>query len=396
MKILHLFDLYLPHTMNWAYRLMRAVPNVQNWAAAAWMVGNEYFSPDIRFFVRPFQRLTGWLPESEWRSEWFSSRLIRSEHYRPLYRNWLLRRLEKERPDVLHAHFAPVGFHYLELAKRLDVPLVTSFYGYDYESLPFKKTAWRERYRRLFNEAAGITCAGEHGRDVLIRQGCPAGKITVLPMSMQPDEFPFLERKKQPGQLKLVQVATITGKKGYMDTLQAVALARRQCPNLQLTIAGEHYDQNLVRAMWHFMRTHHLEEYTNWLGFVPHGQLPRFFHQFDAFIHPSRYTAQRDCEGGPVSILEAQSTGLPVIASTHFDIPSEVRHGQTGLLAPENDPDALADHIRRFYFMEDIEYQQFSRNARRHVEQNFDVKNTALQLRALYESLTPHVPLRTP
>ncbi|HRI59617.1 MAG TPA: glycosyltransferase family 4 protein [Saprospiraceae bacterium] len=387
MKVLHLFDLYLPHTMNWAYRMIRAMPDAEHWAAAPWIVRNEYFSRDIRFFIRPLQRMTGWLPESEWRGEWFAARLVRSEHYCPANRNWLLRRLKNARPDVLHAHFAPVGFHYLDLAKKLDIPLVVSFYGYDYESLPFRKHVWQERYRRLFHEAKVVTCAGEHGREVLIGQGCPAQKINVLPMSMQPGEFPFCEREKQPGKLRLVQVATITEKKGYMDTLDAFNIALKRCPGMHLTIAGERYNPQLVSRMQQFIKTNDLEQHVTWLDFMPHGALPQLFSTADVFIHPSHYTETRDCEGGPVSILEAQATGLPVISTNHFDIPSEVLHSVTGLLAPERDPAMLAQHIERFYSMQHDEYQQFSHHARRHVEQNFDVKNTAQKLHTIYAEI---------
>jgi glycosyltransferase involved in cell wall biosynthesis len=76
---------------------------------------------------------------------------------------------------------------------------------------------------------------------------------------------------------------------------------------------------------------------------------------------------------------------LPVIATTHADIPLEVLHGKTGLLAPERDTDAISRHIERFYRMENNEYQQFSRSARAHVEQFFDVQKNAVVLRELYE-----------
>ena len=99
-----------------------------------------------------------------------------------------------------------------------------------------------------------------------------------------------------------------------------------------------------------------------------------FLAGFDVFIHPSCHAPDGDHEATPVILLEAQATGLPVIATDHFDLPLEVIHGRTGLLAPENDPVALAGHIRRFYWMENAEYQMFSHNARQHVEAGFDVK----------------------
>jgi len=390
MTILHLFDLYLPHTMNWASRLMQASSELEQWVAAPWILNNDYYSADYRFFVRPLQKKTGWLPTNEWQYERFAANIIRAERRWPLYKNWLSRQLENQRPDVLHAHFAPVGCHYLDLAQRLEIPLVTSFYGFDYERLPYEKPAYQARYRQLFKGAAAITCAGAHGREVLMQQGCLTEKITVLPMSFRPDEFPFFERKKTAGQLRLVQVATITEKKGYMDTLAALDLARTNCPHLHLTIAGEKQDQKLVQEMRNFIKINHLESAVTWLDFLPHEQLADFLRSFEVFIHPSCYADNKDCEGGPVAILEAQSTGLPVISTTHFDIPAEVLHNQTGLLAPERNPEVLARHIEQFYQMKDEEYQQMSQAASAHVQQNFDVKNTAQKLRSLYQSITNH------
>lgn len=370
LTILHLFDRYLPHTMNWAFRLIRATPDTNRRIAAPWIVRNEYYVPDFEFLVRPLQRRLHWLPASEWDAEAVQNLLVRSERHLPLYKYWLKKQLRARRPDILHAHFAPAGCHYLDMAQDLGIPLVTSFYGYDYESLPNRSAEWRAQYQRLFRGAAAITCAGPYGREVLLRQGLSAGKVTLLPMSMEPEEFPFVPRAKSPGRLRLVQVATITAKKGFMDTLQAFDLARQRCPGLQLTIAGERYDQVLTRQIDAFIKSKHLQGAVEWLGFIPHRDLPAFYANFDVFIQPSHYAGNRDCEGGPVSVLEAQATGMPVIATTHFDLPSEVLHERTGLLAAERDVAGLARCIERFYTMGQETYREFSRNAREHVVQS--------------------------
>ncbi|NIP81231.1 MAG: glycosyltransferase, partial [Gemmatimonadetes bacterium] len=53
--------------------------------------------------------------------------------------------------------------------------------------------------------------------------------------------------------------------------------------------------------------------------------------------------ANGDGEGGaPTTLLEAQAVGLPVVASRHADIPWVVAP-EAGLLAPEEDPEALAE-----------------------------------------------------
>ena len=49
----------------------------------------------------------------------------------------------------------------------------------------------------------------------------------------------------------------------------------------------------------------------------------------------------------PLSILEAFATGLPVVSTPTGDIPSLVRHEETGLLVPQGDPSAMAEAVAR-------------------------------------------------
>ncbi len=373
--------------MNWAYQMMRHTPNVENWAAASWIVRNAYYDTNFRFFVRDLQQVPGFFPKSEWTASLLSSNLIRLERRWPLYKNWLFQKLKNDPPDVLHAHFGPVGCHYLDLAQKLNIPLVVSFYGYDFQRLPFEKPQYVARYQELFAQAAAITTTGPFTPKLLEAQGCPPEKIIPIPLGIDLDKFTRHFREKQPGKLNLVQVATITEKKGHLDTLEALRLALRRCPNIHLTLAGEQQDKVLANKMKHFIKANHLEQHVTWLNALPHDALPEFFQQFQVFIHPSCTTEKRDTEGSPVVILEAQATGLPVLATHHADIPAQVLHGVTLLLTPENNPAALAEGMEWFYWMEDAEYQGFSAAARHHDEVNFDVKKNGLKLNSLYKTI---------
>ena len=109
---------------------------------------------------------------------------------------------------------------------------------------------------------------------------------------------------------------------------------------------------------------------------------------YHVFIHPSCYAANRDCEGGaPIVILDAEATGMPVIATTHCDIPEEVLHNVTGLLSAEKDVSALAESISTFYKMSNETYQQFSNAARKHVVEKFNIQVCANQLQAVYNKI---------
>ncbi len=390
MRVLHLFNTYLPSTLSSVAQLLGHLPDGQVEIAAPWVMHGQFYDSRHRYLVFPPQR---WLFPSL-RTEFEQPRWQRlftgSQRYLPTYRTWLAQQLRNDPPDVLHAHFGPTGCHYLPLAQRLNRPLVVTFYGFDYTQLPRQRPVFHEKYRHLFREAALVVAPSEAGRTLLQTMGCPAEKLAIVPFGLHLEQFPFVQRHKPAGQLRLVQVASFTPKKGHLTTLEAFRVALTDCPSLHLTLAGEHLDSALVQQVGQFIKTYNLQQHITWLGFMPHSRVADFLTDFDAFIHPSCHAPDGDHEDTPVVLLEAQATGLPALATTHFGLPRAVLHGQTGLLDAEYDAPALADHIRRLYWMKNTEYQQFSQNARRHMEQNFDVKNSAKKLRDLYDLITHH------
>jgi colanic acid/amylovoran biosynthesis glycosyltransferase len=89
-----------------------------------------------------------------------------------------------------------------------------------------------------------------------------------------------------------------------------------------------------------------------------------------------------DRDGLPTVLLEAMAMGTPVVATPVTGIPELVRDLDTGLLAPEGDPFALADRIARL--LDDPELRlDLAEAGRRLVERQFDVDVQAGQLRAL-------------
>jgi glycosyltransferase involved in cell wall biosynthesis len=77
------------------------------------------------------------------------------------------------------------------------------------------------------------------------------------------------------------------------------------------------------------------------LGDVPDAELPEYYAASDVTVLPSKDQS----EGFGLTILEANATGKPVIASNVGGIPSVVRHGYNGLLVQPNDASRLAEAI---------------------------------------------------
>jgi len=75
------------------------------------------------------------------------------------------------------------------------------------------------------------------------------------------------------------------------------------------------------------------------LGPVPYEQVPALYHHFDAFVLPSH------TEGLPRVVLEAQATGIPVIATSVGGVPEVVENRMTGLLCDPRSPESLSAAI---------------------------------------------------
>jgi glycosyltransferase involved in cell wall biosynthesis len=75
------------------------------------------------------------------------------------------------------------------------------------------------------------------------------------------------------------------------------------------------------------------------LGRVPYAELPQFYQNGDISCLPSTW------ETVPTSILEAMACGLPIIATDVGGITEIVNDGETGLIVPSRDCDALTNAL---------------------------------------------------
>ena len=385
--VLHLFDTYLPSTLSWVDQLLEERSEVV-WIGSPWITDGAHASAARQLIIHPFQRfLVKDLPnefEKKLQYLWVS----RLERIFGLYSYYLYRQFKHQKPDILHTHFGTVGCLYVSLSRRLNRPLVVSFYGFDYTKVLRVKPAFRAQYKQLFEQAAAvISCSRNEGVRRLEALGCPKHKIFHVNPAINISQYQCQFKHKVANTLKLVQVATLTPKKGHKTTLEALAIAVQRCPAIQLTIAGESPYPKYRHELMQRAKTLGVEKHIEWHSFVPHGSMADYMSQFDVFIHPSCHTEDGDHETTPVVILEAQALGLPVLSTHHWDIPFEVLHGETGFLVDENDAKTLSRHIETFYTMDNEAYQLFAQRARQHVSDHFNIRQSAQALHDIYSRL---------
>ncbi len=385
MKVLHIFDRYLNSTMNWAHNFMVSMQDVDHYVTAPIVFHNSY-KEGVQLVLAPYQKSLP-MPKDEWSVP--GSYRVLDKVLPQFFNQWLKKFVQKNTPDIIHAHFGGVGVRHMHWIEKTNIPFVVSFYGFDMEKLPHKKPAYREFYRELGRIADGIFVLGASSKRTMIsRYEMVPDKIYIHPLGIPVDRLPFHTKQKKSGQLRLLQIATLTPKKGQLDAIKALHLALQHYENIHLTLSGEGWDKSYVSEIRAYIEQYNLDKHVRLLPFTPHHQIYDLMSRHDVFIHPSRFTADKDSEGGATfAILEAMAAGLPVLSTNHRSIPERVVHGQMGFISPEGNPKALAQSILRMYEMDDLRYKEMSNSCRKQIEEQFNSDKLIVALRDCYHSI---------
>jgi len=105
-----------------------------------------------------------------------------------------------------------------------------------------------------------------------------------------------------------------------------------------------------------------------------------------ALILPSVTAQNGDAEGLGIVLLEAAATGVPVVATRHGGIPEAIAEGDSGLLVPERNSDALAEAIDEL-LNDGARQARMGESARRFVCEQFDIHKQCSQLETLYRRI---------
>jgi colanic acid/amylovoran biosynthesis glycosyltransferase len=298
--------------------------------------------------------------------------------------------LRRRGARLIHSHFGYVGWRMLEPKRRLGLPMATSFYGADVSQLP-RDPVWRSRYEQLFAQGELFLAEGEAMRRTLAELGCPQERIVIQHLGVAVDELPFAVRRPDAsGVVKVLIAATFREKKGIPYALRAVERLHAHHRRLQVTLIGDsmgmsQYEEEKRTILELVGR---LEGIVRWVGFQPYSAFRRALLEHHLFLSPSCTARDGDAEGGaPVTLIEAQATGMPVISTRHCDIPEVVVDGRTGHLSAERDVEALTANLERLITAPASVWETMGAAARAHIEKHYNVRTQVAHLEGLYERL---------
>ena len=298
----------------------------------------------------------------------------------------LYRRVQGLGPVLVHAHFGPDGVSALPLARRLGVPLLTTFHGFD--ATMTDEHARRSFYRHkvylrgrvaLQKEGRLFLAVSEYIRGRLLEVGFPPEKTVVHYNGVDTGRFrpdPGVER----GPLVLF-VGRLVEKKGCEYLLRAMARVEKTVPEVELVVIGSGPLRDSLEAIAD--RT--LRRY-RFLGARPSEEVLGWMRRAAVLSVPSVTAASGDAEGFGLVFAEAQAVGLPVASFAGGPIPEVVAEGETGLLAPEKDWEGLAENIARLLGDEALRRRMGEQGVAR-VRRLFDLSERTRALEEIYASV---------
>lgn len=299
--------------------------------------------------------------------------------------------LKIDKPALIHAHFGPSGYSILKYKKLFNIPLITTFYGYDVNMLPLNSLEWRNRYKELFEFGDCFLTEGTNMKKSLIKLGCPADKIIVQHLGTDLNSIKFQPRVLKKGEtIKVLISGRFTEKKGIPYALEALGKLRKKNPGqkLSITIIGDSGGDKNGEAekikILDTIKKHELSDITKMLGMQPYSVLIKEFYNHHIFLSPSVMAKNGDSEGGaPVSIIEASASGMPVVSTTHCDIPEVIINNVNGYLVDERDSDALAEKLA-LLIKNNNKWPDMGAKGRRHIEKNYDLNKQIHSLEEIY------------
>jgi glycosyltransferase involved in cell wall biosynthesis len=232
-------------------------------------------------------------------------------------------------PAILHTHLVHADFHGLTAGRLARVPvLVSTKHGFN----PFRSGRAFAAVDRSVARLADVHIAISAGlaRYLAASEGFDPASFEVVHYGIEAASPP----PPLPGAPRLAVVGRLIPIKGHDVLLRALAVARKQLPDLTLELAGDGPLEPELRAS---VARLGLDDAVAFLGRVA---LPGpVFERAEVVVVPSFG------EGFGLVALEAMERGRPVVASDVGGLPEIVDDGRTGVLVPSGDADALAEAI---------------------------------------------------
>jgi glycosyltransferase involved in cell wall biosynthesis len=183
-----------------------------------------------------------------------------------------------------------------------------------------------------------VTVSESSKTDIAAQMGVEIDRMTVVPVGVDHTVFrPQADVEPVPGRIMVTSSSDVP-MKGLVPLLEAAAKLRTE-RDIELVVIGKpRPDGRVARAIERL----DLGPIVRCVSGISDDELARNYAQAQVAVVPSLY------EGFSLPAIEAMACGVPLVATTGGALPEVVgTDGDTGLLVPPDDPEALAAGIGR-------------------------------------------------
>lgn len=287
--------------------------------------------------------------------------------------------------DLIHAHLLGSNVYGALLAILTGKPLIATFHG-------AVDVAARERFLRIKFRIVGfgakvIVCVSKRlQKELGDRSTLPTKKLELIYNGVDPEIFSSnagtglrKELGLTEGARLVVSIGNVRPAKGYQYLIEAaINLAESESESDTHFIVVGHQREKLFRELQNQIARAPRRPKIHWLGFRE--DVVSILRQADIFLLPSI------SEGFSISTVEAMMVGVPVIATRSGGPEEIIMDGETGLLIPAKDPDAIVAAI--LTLKDSNTKRDLIARAKEHAHTHFSLSNMLDGYRNLYEKLT--------
>jgi glycosyltransferase involved in cell wall biosynthesis len=278
----------------------------------------------------------------------------------------------------LHAHFATVATSIARMAAKL-AGISYSFTAHA-KDIFHSDVSDADLRRKLLDAHAAVTVSEYNLRYLRDRHGRAASRVKRIYNGVDLTRFPYSPGAERDNDI--VAVGRLVEKKGFHDLVTACALLRDRRRPVSCRIVGSGPLEADLRS---YMRELSLDKKVVAIGPRPQFSVVKEMAGARIFVAPSVEAQDGNRDGLPTVLLEAMALGTPCVGTPIAGIPEALIHEQTGLLVPAGDPQSLAGAMERL--LADATLRgRLARNARDHVESEFDIDRNTVALRHIFSS----------
>lgn len=280
--------------------------------------------------------------------------------------------------NTVFAEYGPAGVEVMHACKKANLPLVVHFHGFDaYRDDCLNH--YGESYKELFQLASKIIVVSNDMKAQVLSLGCSIEKIELLPYGIDTDFFSLPDSSVK--RHHFLACGRFVPKKSPLSTIKAFAEVVEKHPNAKLTFIG---DGELMDDAVSLSEKLNLGKHIEFKGVLSPDQVVLELQKHAIFVQHSIKTDKNDSEGTPLSILEAASTGLAIVATKHGGIQDVIIDGESGLLVEERDVHRMSECM--LTLLEDDELRnQFGAKARAKVLADHDQSNYIKSIEKILE-----------